>query len=55
MDVGKANLSVMEMLDGGHCLAFGIPEPSLVKRSPVPGKCILISGHDLVVLKNLLI
>lgn len=55
MDCGKTNFSVMEMLDKGHNVAFGTPEPSPVNRAPVEGKCILVSGHDLMVLKKLLI
>lgn len=55
MDVGKANFFVMDMLDKGHNVAFGVPVPSPVNRAPVEGKCILVSGHDLMVLKKLLI
>lgn len=54
MDVGKVNFSVMEKLDKGHNDLFGKPIPSHVNRKPVPGKCILISGHDMTVLKRLL-
>jgi len=54
MDVGKNNFKVMEFLDKGHNVAFGKPEPSPVNRAPVEGKCILISGHDMMVLKKLL-
>lgn len=54
MGVGKSNFTVMDFLDKGHNLAFGKPTPSPVNRAPVEGKCILVSGHDMVVLKNLL-
>ena len=33
---------------------MGTPEPTEVNRSPVEGKCILISGHDLVCTRKLL-
>lgn len=55
MGIGEANFSVMDFLDKGHNVAFGTPSPSPVNRAPVEGKCILLSGHDMVVLKNLLI
>ena len=54
MGVGKCNFSVMDMLDKGHTKAFGVPTPTPVNRAPVEGKCILISGHDMMVLKELL-
>lgn len=54
MDVGKNNFTVMEFLDSAHNIVFGKPTPSNVNRAPVEGKCILISGHDMMVLKKLL-
>lgn len=54
MDLGKANVTVMSYLDRGHTINFGTPSPAEVPRSPVEGKCILISGHDMVCLKGLL-
>ena len=54
MDVGKANLSGLTYLHRGHTVLFGKPTPSKVNRTPVEGKCILVSGHDMLVLKKLL-
>lgn len=54
LGVGEINLRVMAMLDAGHVEAFGHPEPSPVRITPVVGKCILVSGHDLLDLKALL-
>lgn len=54
MALGKANVSVMAYLDRGHAVNFGVPSPAEVPRAPVEGKCILISGHDMVCLKGLL-
>jgi hydroxylamine reductase len=51
--VGKLNLKVMEMLNDANC-KFGSPEPTKVRINTVKGKCILISGHDLVDLYELL-
>ncbi len=54
MDIGKMNFSVMQMLDTGETGKYGHPTPTQVNVRPVAGKCILISGHDLVDLYNLL-
>lgn len=54
MEIGLLNFKVMEMLDLGETTAFGHPEPTLVRVTPVPGKCILVSGHDMVDLKLIL-
>ena len=54
MDVGLLNFKIMEMLDLGETTAFGHPEPTQVRVTPVPGKCILVSGHDMVDLKLIL-
>ena len=54
MAVGHLNLMVMELLDAGNTGKFGTPEPSQVRVSPVAGKAILVSGHDMVDLAALL-
>lgn len=54
MELGKANLFGMTYLDKGHCDILGTPTPAEVSRTPVEGKCILVSGHDLLVLRKLL-
>lgn len=54
MAIGMLNFKVMEMLDRGETGAFGHPEPTRVRVTPVPGKCILVSGHDMVDLKLIL-
>ncbi|MDP8225156.1 MAG: hydroxylamine reductase [Candidatus Lernaella stagnicola] len=51
---GEVNLRVMEMLDGAHTGAFGHPQPTPVRITPLRGKAILISGHDLLDLQILL-
>lgn len=53
MFVGKLNFKVMELLNEANC-KFGKPEPTKVRITPVKGKCILISGHDLADLNELL-
>ncbi|MGU5768237.1 hydroxylamine reductase [Aeromonas sp. YN13HZO-058] len=54
MEIGQLNFKIMEMLDLGETSAFGHPEPTQVRVTPIPGKCILVSGHDMVDLKLIL-
>ncbi len=54
MELGKQNLRVMEMLDHGHLETFGKPSPVKVKEGTIAGPGILVTGHDLVDLWNLL-
>ncbi|CAI7866807.1 unnamed protein product [Closterium sp. NIES-53] len=51
---GEVNLRAMEILNTGHKGNFGTPEPSVVRTSAVAGKCILVSGHDIKDLYELL-
>lgn len=52
--VGQVNLQVMELLDRANNETFGHQEISQVRVTPVAGKAILISGHDLHDLDQLL-
>jgi hydroxylamine reductase len=54
MKCGEINLAVMEMLDAANTGAYGQPAPTPVRVTPVKGKAILISGHDLKDLADLL-
>jgi len=54
LKVGEINTSVLAMLDDAHATKYGVPEPTQVCTTAVEGKCILISGHDMVDLKALL-
>ncbi len=54
MKVGEVNLKVMEMLDKANTDAYGHPEPTQVRVMPVKGKCIVVSGHDLKDLEEIL-
>jgi hydroxylamine reductase len=51
---GQANLKAMELLDSANTAAYGHPEPTQVRITPVKGKCIVVSGHDLKDLEELL-
>ena len=52
--VGELNLKAMELLDKANTSAYGHPEPTEVRVTPIAGKCILVSGHDLKDLGELL-
>jgi hydroxylamine reductase len=51
---GEVNLKVMELLDAANTGTYGHPEPTPVRIHPVKGKAILVSGHDLKDLDELL-
>ncbi|MEI8078909.1 MAG: hydroxylamine reductase, partial [bacterium] len=52
---GEVNLRVMELLDQANTGAYGNPEPTRIRITPVAGKGILVSGHDLLDLHDLLV
>jgi len=54
LTVGAHNLQCMELLDAANTGAYGHPEPTQVRIEPVKGKCIVVSGHDLKDLEELL-
>ncbi len=54
LEVGAINLKVMEMLDAANTGNFGEQQPGQVRISHVKGKAILVSGHDLKDLVDLL-
>lgn len=51
---GEVNLRVMELLDIANTGAYGHPVPTPVRIEPVKGKAIVVSGHDLKDLDELL-
>jgi len=51
---GEVNLKAMGLLDAANTGTYGHPEPTQVRVTPVKGKAILISGHDLKDLEELL-
>ncbi len=54
MRAGEVNLRVMELLDEANTGTYGHPTPTRVRITPRAGKCILVSGHDLRDLEDLL-
>ena len=55
LECGAINLRAMDLLDAGNTETLGHPEPTPVSLGHIKGKCILVSGHDLLDLKELLI
>ena len=51
---GEINLRTMEILDAAHTETYGQPGPTKVPLGAKQGKAILISGHDLKDLEELL-
>jgi hydroxylamine reductase len=54
MECGKHNLTVMGLLNEGHVERYGHPVPTPVNLGTKAGKAILVSGHDLLMLEELL-
>jgi hydroxylamine reductase len=54
LECGRKNLRVMQLLDEGHIEKFGAPSPGPVKEGTQAGPGILMTGHDLLDLHNLL-
>jgi len=51
---GEINLKTMELLDAAHTETYGHPVPTKVPLGAKKGKAILVSGHDLKDLEELL-
>ncbi len=54
LECGRMNLKTMQLLNDGHVEVMGTPGPADVSEGIQEGPGILITGHDLVDLKNLL-
>ncbi|ATF15301.1 hydroxylamine reductase [Brevibacillus sp. AG] len=54
MKVGKAAIKVMELLDRAHTDHFGVPQPITVSQNKIEGKCVIVTGHNLFALEELL-
>lgn len=54
LECGRQNLRVMEILDEGHVRRYGTPSPTTVDEGTHAGPGILVTGHDMVDLENLL-
>ncbi len=54
LECGRINLRAMELLDAAHTETYGHPVPTKVPLGVKKGKAILVSGHDLKDLEQLL-
>lgn len=54
LKAGELNYKVMQLLDEANTGTYGYPEPTRVRITPVKGKAIVVSGHDLKDLEELL-
>jgi hydroxylamine reductase len=54
MECGKVNIRAMEILSVAHTDRYGHPVPTMVSLGTKAGHAILVSGHDLLDLEELL-
>ncbi len=54
LKTGEVNIRAMELLDAGNTGTYGHPVPTSVPLGHIPGKCILVTGHDLKDLDSIL-
>lgn len=54
LKVGSATVKIMDVLDKAHTERLGLPQPVVVSEDKVEGKCILVTGHNLYALEELL-
>ncbi|MHC5061455.1 MAG: hydroxylamine reductase [Planctomycetota bacterium] len=54
LKAGEMNLRTMEMLNNVHVSTFGSPTPAVVPTGPKAGPGIVVTGHDLLDLYELL-
>ncbi|MCZ8518184.1 MULTISPECIES: hydroxylamine reductase [Paenibacillus] len=54
MKVGSAAIRIMDVLDRAHTTHFGVPQPVRVSQNRVEGHAIVVTGHNLYALEELL-
>ena len=54
LKAGQMNLRIIEMLNNAHTSRFGNPKPAMVPRGTKAGPGIVVTGHDLLELYELL-
>ena len=54
MECGKQNLTVMGLLDSAHTDTYGHPVPTSVQLGTKAGKAILVTGHDMKMMEEIL-
>ena len=55
LECGRINLRAMELLDAGHVETYGQPAPTTIFEGTKAGPGILVTGHDMVDLYDLLV
>ena len=54
LEAGEANIKVMKLLKEAHIKVYGEPEPQVVEVGAKKGPGIIVTGHDLKALEELL-
>ncbi|MEM0232916.1 MAG: hydroxylamine reductase [Candidatus Nezhaarchaeales archaeon] len=54
LKIGEANIKAMRLLKKAHIETYGEPEPTLVRTGAVKGRGIIVTGHSLKALDELL-
>lgn len=54
LKVGTATVKIMDGLDKAHTSRLGVPVPVEVSTESIEGKCIVVTGHNLFALEELL-
>jgi hydroxylamine reductase len=54
LKVGSATVKVMDLLDKAHLAKLGVPKPVTVSQDKIEGHSIVVTGHDLFALEELL-
>ncbi|MDD9266760.1 hydroxylamine reductase [Paenibacillus sp. GCM10023248] len=54
MKVGSAAIKIMDVLDRAHTAHFGVPQPITVSQNKIEGHAIVVTGHNLYALEELL-
>ena len=54
LKVGTATVKIMDVLDQAHTSLLGTPTPITVSEDKIEGHCILVTGHNLFALEQLL-
>ncbi|HWR62067.1 MAG TPA: hydroxylamine reductase [Clostridia bacterium] len=54
LKVGSATVKVMDLLDKAHTSRLGVPTPVTVSQDKIEGHSILVTGHNLYALEELL-
>ncbi len=54
LECGAVNFTCMKLLDEGNVSSFGVPTPATVELGVEPGPFIVVTGHDLHDLEQLL-